>query len=177
MPVVIPERVIGKEGGALISLYTDPKFMFSCLLDIEDIFVNMIKRKFQDFYGEGTVQDTPPILPSHNPGDRRFYAIVVEAQINRLSSQGLGKNRFEVQYQPNPDDANAIETYIGYSGDLIYSVEIFVRASSKYATAYLSDWVFAALQDPVCQVLAGNGIEIPYNSVRFLGKITRIART
>lgn len=170
MPVVIPERIIGEQGKALLDLYTDPRFMFVMLTEIEDIFVNMLKAKFQDFESDKEVAEPPPIVPAYNPGDRKFYAVVVEAQLNTLASQGLGKNKFEIQYQPTPTDPNTIETYMGQSGDISCTVEIFCNATSRFAACYIADWVFAGLNDPLCQKLAGDGIEIPYNAIRFSGR-------
>ncbi len=171
MPVVIPERVIGKAGKAFLDLYTDPRFMFMALTELEDLFVNMLTAKFQDFESDKEVREPPPIVPAYNPGDRKFYAVIVEAQLNTLSSQGLGKNKFELQYQPTPSDPNTIETYIGYSGDISCTVEIYCNATSRFAACYIADWVFAGLSDPLCRKLAGDGIEIPYNAIRFSGKV------
>ena len=122
MPVVIPELVIGAAGKAFIETYSDPRFLFTSLTELEDVFVNMLKMKFQDFKDNNEVKEPPPIVPAYNPGDRKFYAVIVEAQINNMSSQGLGKNKFELQYQPFPDDPNVIETYEGYSLDISYTV-------------------------------------------------------
>ncbi len=171
MPVVIPERVIGESGKALIALYTDPRFMYIGLTELEDLFVNMLKAKFDDFESDNEVKEPPPIVPAYNPGDRKFYAIIVEAQLNTLSSQGLGKNKFELQYQPTPTDPNTIETYIGFSGNISCTVEIYCNATSRFAACYIADWAFAGLNDPVCQKLAGDGIIIPYNAIRFSGKV------
>lgn len=170
MPVVIPERLVGDGGLAIIEAYSDPRFMFTALTELEDAFVRVIMGKFQDFKADGEVTEPPPIVPAYNPGDRKFYAIVVEAQLNQLSAQGLGKNKFEVEYQPNPDDPNNTDLYLGYSGDLLYTIEVLVRALTRFSVCYVADWVFAALNDPISQGLAGYGIEIPYNAIRFSGR-------
>jgi len=166
-----PERLIGADGKATIERYADPRFVFVALTEIEDIFVRLLKFKFKDFVGDGEISEAPPIVPAYNPGDRKYSVIVVEAELNSVNSRGIGYNKFELQYQPLAEDPNTIETWIGYAGEASFTIDIFVRSVNRFATCYYADWVFAALMDPVCRMLGGHGIEIPYDGARVSGKV------
>lgn len=168
MPPTLPERLVGPQGTAILNAYSDPRFVFTALTELEDLFVTMVKHKLQDFVVDGDLAEAPFVVPAYNPGDRKFDVIVAEAQLNGIVTQGLAYNRFEVEYQP---DENAdIEVYVGYAGDASYTMELFVRSTSRHRTVRIADWAVAALFDPLCQLLAGRGIQIPYNALRFSGK-------
>lgn len=174
MPVQIPERIIGQAGLAVIENYSDPRFVFTAITEIEDIFVNLFSKKFEDFVVDGELQDRPKVVPAWNPGDREFDVIVVEAALNSIGSQGIGYNKFEVQYQPNEDDPNSVEVYFGVSADAVYSADFYMRAVTRKRVTLISDWVIAALLDPLNQSLSVFGVEIPYNNVKMTGRIQQI---
>jgi len=169
MPVHPNEILVGSAGKLYIEQNTNPKFIFTALTELEDLFVMRIKQKLLEFKNDLELSDPPPVVPAYAPGDRKFYVILVEAQLNNSSAQGIGYNEREFQFQPNPDDANTLLTFIERSGNAEYTVEVFARAGTRATVSYIADWVFAALNDPRAKSLDG-GIQIPYNAIRFSGK-------
>lgn len=174
MPVTPTEKLIGQAGLAYLLKYSDPKFIFTALTELEDLFVKRIKDKLESFKADMEITEPPPVVPAYNPGDRKFYVVIVEAQLNSADAQGLGYNKREFQFQPNEDDPNTLYTYMERSGNASYTVEIFVRALTRASVCYIADWVFAALNDPIVQALDG-GIQIPYNAIRFGGRIQELS--
>jgi len=175
MPVTLPDTLIGPDGLATIETYSDPRFVFTAMTELEDSFVAMLGYKFALFKANDEVTEPPAIVPAYNPGDRKSYAVVVEATINQITSQGLNYNRREVHYQPDPVTPDEYWTYEAQEGDAQYTVDLSCIAPTRFAVGYIADWVVSALMDPVCRRLAAGGIQIPYNALRFSGKPQEIA--
>lgn len=175
MSLTFPKTLLGEEGVGIIKQYSDPRFVFTALTEIEDIFVQLLTRKFDDFVATEDMPERPAIVPAYNPGDKYVDVIVVEAQLNSLMSQGLGYNRFEVAVYPEPEnDPENIEVYLGVSGDASYTVELYVRGTHRFRAAYCADWVLAALSDPMLRKTFLQGLHIPANSIRASGRLQEV---
>lgn len=173
MPVDLKEKLIGRAGVAQLLNYTHPRFLYASVSDVEDLFVRYLRRKFQEFKLNGEFTDIPEVIPAYSAWtDRKFHVVVVEATMNNIYNRGLGAGA-EIQVQPDPNDSNVVWTYRGRTGDVSFSVDIYVRSPSRLGAAIIADWVVAALMDPLGErELSENGIQIPYDKVRGSGKVT-----
>ena len=170
--ITIPEKIYGDQGAAFIQAWSDSQFIYHTIVELEDLFINQIKKWYEASRAQNEINDDaiPKLLPAYHVGDRQDFSIVAEAGMTTLDATGLSNNAQEVEYQPDPDDATRVETYLVISGEASFQVDIYCRATSRLGVGAMADRVMVALFDPYIDVFSKANFKIPQAGLRFSGK-------